>query len=104
MPPCELNSFRGLIWNTVLACVNSLFIFLGKDITKEIFIEDEHVEQQGLLTSWSSNTTSHQHLDYMLKAADWPKVEEVTLDTILSQDCVVESTVVEAALSGTIHD
>ena len=92
MPPCELNSFRGLIWNTVLACVNSLFIFLGKDTTKEIFIENEHVEQQGLLTSWSSNTTSHQHHDYMLKAADWPKVETPTLESILAEVETLEAT------------
>ena len=67
-PPCELNSFRPLILNTYMAAVNALFIFLGKDITKEIMTEEgEVLEIKGLSSTWITTHRSMELQKHTLK-------------------------------------
>lgn len=47
LPPCELNSMRTLILNTSMAAVNSLFIFLGMDISSF-----SSKGKKGTITNW----------------------------------------------------
>jgi hypothetical protein len=71
MPPCELNSFRGLILNTILAGLNSLFIFLGKDITKEYAEVTENGELPGIMSTWTTNTAAHKCMVELTQHQEW---------------------------------
>jgi len=76
MPPCELNGFRSLILNTVLAGVNSLFIAIGKDSLKEIQIDGELQESPGTLTTWNTHMRGFELNPQITAVVPWPKSEE----------------------------
>lgn len=72
LPPCELNSFRSLILNTVLAGVNAAFLFLGKDATRELVDEDGSLlEVRGLATVWHTTPKSMIQNDALLQVVEW---------------------------------
>lgn len=52
LAPCELNSMRSLIRNTVMAALDSIFIFLGKDQTKELDLLTEGGPSDGIMAGW----------------------------------------------------
>ena len=60
MPPCELTKFRGLALNTVLAGMESLFLFIGKDVCGRI---PSDVYASGFLTTWSSRIDGYELID-----------------------------------------
>lgn len=76
IPPCELNGFRSLILNTVLAGVNSLFIALGKDSLKEIQIDGELQESPGTLTTWNTHMRGFEINPHLTNCINWPKSDE----------------------------
>ena len=75
LPPCMLNSFNGLINNTVMAALNSLFIFLGNDsenILSELWGEDPQFS--GISTTWNTTSYAFAYNKQLTRANDWPKL------------------------------
>lgn len=71
LPPCVLNSKRGLIWNTAMAGVNALFILMGHD-TQEIFAEALDGQScLGLLSTWDSSVLGCQPLYDRTEIVSW---------------------------------
>jgi len=58
LPPCELNSFRPLIMNTVFGLLEALFISLGRDVSNYVTDLTEGANSSGVLTNWSATTTT----------------------------------------------
>lgn len=59
LAPCMLNSFRGLILNTVIATNNALFTFFGRDVTKDCDQLTDGKPLPGLMTTWNVTTNGH---------------------------------------------
>jgi molybdopterin/thiamine biosynthesis adenylyltransferase len=74
LPPCMLSGFRSLIFNTSIAGVNSLFIFLGKDLTEEFVdpADNSVIEFQGHLTTWYSTKKTLGVYDLLSESVNWP--------------------------------
>lgn len=71
LPPCELNTFRTLIFNTAISGMNALFIFLGKDPCH--FFGDEIQKKQffGTMATWSTNLNGSEQVKEMLAVGDF---------------------------------
>jgi hypothetical protein len=52
LPPCQLSSFRSLIFNTSIATVNALFIYSGFDIANELLEVVGEGSTEGMMTHW----------------------------------------------------
>jgi ThiF family len=75
LPPCELNAFRSVSLNTVLAALNALFIFLGKDITKEFAEELDGDELPGIMSTWVTDTKSMKCIKEMTAIKEFNNAE-----------------------------
>lgn len=79
LPPCMLNSFNGLINNTVMAALNSLFIFMGNDserVLSDLWGEDRPFP--GIATTWNTTSYAFAPNKKLITANNWPKTEPVT--------------------------
>ena len=84
-PPCELNTFRGLIYNTSLAAVNAVFIALGKDGMKFVQVPidpekpeegTENIEASGIFANFTANMTGYLFIRQLTSHVEWPKSDE----------------------------
>jgi len=83
LPPCMLNSFNGLISNTVMAALNSLFIFMGNDsegILNELWGEDPKFT--GVATTWNTTSYAFSFDKKLITINEWPKTNSVTAEEI----------------------
>jgi hypothetical protein len=89
-PPCELNTFRPLINNTVLAGVLSFSIFTASDSSKEIMLIDpdqpqlgpQHIQELGITTRYLTSLTDIKFMgkDWIIPV-DWPIEEQAHVPT-----------------------
>lgn len=80
LPPCELNSLRGLILCTCQAGLDSLFTFLGKDMNNDFEdVEIEDYEKDAVLSSWSTSTRSFRPILESVSVERWDPKNEVMI-------------------------
>jgi len=72
LPPCQLNSFRSLIFNTSFCGVNAFFMSLGLDNTKT-FVDDEGNDNimKGMFTYWRTQPNKYWLVPELTKIAEW---------------------------------